>query len=61
MKMPSWRVEMSLPCRDLRREEAVGASPRDRDPRTDGGVCRAPPWVCHGQRETALSSETWPR
>lgn len=44
MKMPSWRVEMSLPCRDLRREEAVGASSRDRDSRTEG-VCRAYPWV----------------
>lgn len=25
--MPSWRVEMSLPCRDLKREEAVRTQP----------------------------------
>lgn len=38
-KMPSGRVEMSLPCRDLRREEVVGASLGDRAWRMDGGWC----------------------
>lgn len=33
--MPSGRVAMSLPCRDLRREDAVGALCREA--RTDGG------------------------
>lgn len=34
--MPSGRVAMSLPCRDLRREEAVGAPCREA--RTAGGT-----------------------
>lgn len=41
---------MSLPCRDLRTEEAVGVSFRDRDVRTDGGkgaaLCREDHLAC---------------
>lgn len=28
--MPSWRVETSLPCKDLKREDATGGGSRDR-------------------------------
>ena len=38
MKMPSWRVETSLPCRDLKREEAVRTHPKTENSGTDGGT-----------------------
>ena len=46
--MPSWRVEMSLPCRDLKREEAVRTQ-TEADSGTDGDMLSAERGVFEGE------------